>query len=208
VGSLLGVSLFVGFLESVPLSLSMSTLILVYALGVLGLFGLGVWASGKAELDFGQHDDGRIVIDEVLGQLIALAPIVVLIPPIPVHVGTELVARDYFSLFPWVVTGFVLFRLFDMWKPGAVSWAERRFDGGMGVMADDAVAGMYAAFALFLMASFFTSHSLLGPQAFGLASHTFLGPQALSVSEALVVGSGSLVDSGVLSGVIELGVRL
>ena len=45
----------------------------------------------------------------------------------------------------WVVTGFVLFRLLDIWKPGPVAWAERRFRGGMGVMMDDVVAGALGA---------------------------------------------------------------
>ncbi len=58
---------------------------------------------------------------------------------------------SFFSVLVGVVTGFVLFRLFDIWKPGAVRWAERRFDGGSGVMADDLVAGVYAALALIVL---------------------------------------------------------
>jgi phosphatidylglycerophosphatase A len=46
------------------------------------------------------------------------------------------------------VTGFVLFRCFDIWKPGPVRWAERRFEGGAGVMMDDLVAGILAAAVL------------------------------------------------------------
>ncbi len=56
-----------------------------------------------------------------------------------------------FPFFFEVVTGFVLFRLFDVWKPGAVRWAERRFEGGLGVMADDLVAGLYAALCLAIL---------------------------------------------------------
>ena len=41
------------------------------------------------------------------------------------------------------MTGFVLFRVFDIWKPGAIRWAERRFTGGWGVMADDIMAGIH-----------------------------------------------------------------
>jgi phosphatidylglycerophosphatase A len=48
----------------------------------------------------------------------------------------------------WVVTGFVLFRVFDVWKPGPVGWAERRFGGGLGVMMDDVMAGLLAAVLL------------------------------------------------------------
>jgi phosphatidylglycerophosphatase A len=46
------------------------------------------------------------------------------------------------------VTGFVAFRVFDIWKPGPVRWAERRFSGGAGVMLDDVVAGAFAALLL------------------------------------------------------------
>ncbi len=104
----------------------------------LGVSVLGVWASARAERVFGVEDDGRIVIDEVAGQLLALAPLPLLLEP-PV---------DFSSLATGVVTGFVLFRVFDIAKPGAVRWAERRFDGGLGVMADDWVAGLCAAVVL------------------------------------------------------------
>ncbi|MDH3685195.1 MAG: phosphatidylglycerophosphatase A, partial [Myxococcales bacterium] len=55
---------------------------------------------------------------------------------------------------PWVVTGFVLFRVFDIWKPGPVRWAERRFPGGLGVMLDDIVAGVLGAGVLALALTF------------------------------------------------------
>ena len=45
----------------------------------------------------------------------------------------------------WLVTGFVAFRCFDIWKPGPARWAERSFEGGAGVMLDDVVAGLLAA---------------------------------------------------------------
>jgi phosphatidylglycerophosphatase A len=96
------------------------------------LLALGARASSVAEVHFDQHDDGRIVIDEVVGQLIALAPIVVLAParvldPLP------------------LLLGFLSFRLFDIWKPGPVKAAERGFEAGWGVMLDDVVAGLLAA---------------------------------------------------------------
>jgi phosphatidylglycerophosphatase A len=96
------------------------------------LLALGIWAADQAEAAFGRADDGRIVIDEVVGQLLALAPLLAL----PASPRTN---------FPALVTGFVAFRLFDVWKPGPVRWAERRFSGGMGVMLDDVVAGALAA---------------------------------------------------------------
>jgi phosphatidylglycerophosphatase A len=96
------------------------------------LMAVGTWAAGEAEHAFASQDDGRIVIDEIAGQLLALAPLCLLPPP----------SRTNFL---GVVTGFVAFRLFDIAKPGPVRWAERRFEGGLGVMADDVIAGALAA---------------------------------------------------------------
>jgi phosphatidylglycerophosphatase A len=56
---------------------------------------------------------------------------------------------------PWIVAGFVLFRVFDVWKPWPASWADRSVKGGFGTMLDDVIAGVYAAAVLaLLMASF------------------------------------------------------
>jgi phosphatidylglycerophosphatase A len=96
------------------------------------LLALGARASSIAEVHFDQHDDGRIVIDEVLGQLIALLPIVVLAPE-----------RIFDPLL--LLLGFVAFRTFDIWKPSPVKAAERGFEAGWGVMLDDVVAGLLAA---------------------------------------------------------------
>jgi len=105
----------------------------LYLLTLLTLGLLGVWASDRAGRAFGVVDDGRIVIDEVAGQLLALAPLAPLAFPPAV------------SSVALAVTGFVAFRVFDVWKPGPVGWAERRFAGGLGVMLDDLVAGALAA---------------------------------------------------------------
>lgn len=112
----------------------------LYALTTAALFALGVWASDAAEVAFGREDDGRIVIDEVVGQLVALGPLVGLS-------GVLGAGR----LSAWLVTGFVAFRLFDIWKPGPVRLAERRVPGGAGVMLDDAVAGVLAAVVMALL---------------------------------------------------------
>ena len=53
--------------------------------------------------------------------------------------------------------GFLLFRLFDIWKPGPVGWAERRFAGGAGVMLDDVVAGALAALVMTPLALFWST---------------------------------------------------
>ena len=125
-GSALAVGIFV-VVSPMPGSLLL--------LSLLALGALGVWSADVAERVLGRTDDGRIVIDEVLGQLVALAPLWVLVP------GSA-------GSWPWLVTGFVAFRCFDITKPGPVGWAERHFRGGLGVMMDDVVAGGLAALLL------------------------------------------------------------
>ena len=105
------------------------------AVGLVALLasGLGVWSAGEAEELFGRSDDGRIVIDEVAGQLVALWPLALLAPP-----GHALAPLP-------LCIGFLAFRALDVAKPGPVGWAERRFERGAGVMADDLVAGALSA---------------------------------------------------------------
>lgn len=120
----------------------------LYALTVGTIAVLGVWASDRAEAVFGNEDDGRIVIDEVAGQLLTLAPVLVLSGLSVAHeIG---VAVGQFGWWALVVTGFVAFRLLDIWKPGPVRWAEQRFEGGLGVMADDLLAGVLAGIVMTL----------------------------------------------------------
>jgi phosphatidylglycerophosphatase A len=110
-----------------------------YGLSTLALLAVGIPAAGAAERIFGRSDDGRIVIDEVAGQLLALAPLL-LGPPL---------SRS--TLLALLAVGFFAFRLFDIWKPGPVRLLERRVAGGWGVMLDDVAAGALAAAALLLL---------------------------------------------------------
>jgi len=147
-GALVAVFLFGALLHRLGLPL--------YSLAVVVVTVLGVWASNAVEAWFGKPDDGRIVIDEVAGQLIALIP-VVLLHGLPLGVvrvpGLESVVGAGIDVW-WalVVTAFVAFRWFDIRKPGPVAWAEKRFVGGIGVMADDVVAGGLAAVVVTLPA--------------------------------------------------------
>jgi phosphatidylglycerophosphatase A len=102
----------------------------VEAGSILALFAAGVWAGTTAERYFGGIDPGPIVIDEVVGMLITLA----FIP-----VGWSGAAA-----------GFVLFRIFDVIKPYPAGQFER-LHGGLGVMADDAMAAIYANLSLRLV---------------------------------------------------------
>jgi len=99
----------------------------------VSLFAIGVWASNRACRVTGLEDPQLVVIDEVSGQLIALTPLAFL-PSLPIAL---------------VLIGFLLFRLFDIFKPFPIRKLEH-LHGGLGVMADDALAGVYAAVLLWL----------------------------------------------------------
>lgn len=123
-GAALAVLLFVPLAALGPLG---------YAGVVVGVFGAGVAAGGAAERIFGRSDDGRIVIDELVGQWITLLPL--LAAPAPSRA----------QCVGLLGAGFLLFRLFDIWKPGPVRLLERRVSGGLGVMLDDVAAGALGA---------------------------------------------------------------
>jgi phosphatidylglycerophosphatase A len=123
----------VGVLIYLPLS-SLSPFLYIATVAV-ALF-LGIWAADVAEQSSGKKDDGRIVIDEVVGQLITLFPLLLLVESTSLHSPLLL------------LVGFLSFRLFDVWKPGPARWAERNLNGGMGVMFDDVIAGLFAALTL------------------------------------------------------------
>jgi phosphatidylglycerophosphatase A len=90
----------------------------------------------------GAHDPGWIVIDEVVGQWFAL---------LPVAFGAARTGASFFDLWPGVLTAFVFFRLFDIWKPWLVGRADAR-DDATGVMLDDVWAGFFAALVVILFA--------------------------------------------------------
>ncbi|HEX6834620.1 MAG TPA: phosphatidylglycerophosphatase A [Rudaea sp.] len=104
-----------------------------YAIAIAAMFGLGVWACGWFAAALRVEDPGAAVFDEFVGLWIAFAP---------------LVGGDRGIV--WIGAGFILFRIFDIWKPWPVSWADRR-GGGLGIMLDDALAGVYAALILFAL---------------------------------------------------------
>lgn len=108
--------------------------------GVLGvlfaglvIFAVGIWASGAHARSIGRDDPGTSVIDEIAGQLFAM----LLITP-----------AGHPSDWLQIVTAFVLFRFFDIAKPWPISRLER-LHGGVGIMADDAAAGLVSAAILF-----------------------------------------------------------
>ena len=123
------------------------------ALGLFVVLGaIGVWSAAHAATYAGIEDPQFVVIDEVAGQHLAL-----LLPLIPIalpHLTAHMDLSDFtiffaLSLVNWkyLLLGFILFRVFDIWKP----WPIRRLEklpGGWGIMADDWMAGIYAAILL------------------------------------------------------------
>lgn len=96
---------------------------------------IGIWAASRTEKLSGKKDPGKVVVDEVAGQMIALLTV-------------PLLARGSETL--WIVVAFVLFRVFDIIKPYPARRLES-LESGLGIMADDVVAGAYAAVAVAVM---------------------------------------------------------
>lgn len=123
-----------GTLMAIPLYLLLAGLPLpAYLLVVLLVSLVGVWICHRAAQQLGVHDHPGIVWDEFAGYFVTM---------IPAPAG-----------WPWVIAGFVLFRLFDIWKPWPVSWADRKVSGGLGIMLDDLLAGIIAGFILWVLAA-------------------------------------------------------
>ncbi len=134
-----------GSLAALPLALILM-LVGGPTLFVIGILVVAVagWFATKAEMDATLEDDPQhVVIDEVLGQWITL---------LPVSFGAAYAGVSVLALWPGWIAAFLLFRLFDIWKPGPVGWADRREDA-LGVMLDDAIAGAFAAIGVILLAA-------------------------------------------------------
>lgn len=126
-----------GTLVGVPFFLALMWLPLpAYVGAVLLLFAFGCWVCGESARLLGVHDYGGIVFDEIVGFLIAALPLL-LWPP-----------RGAVGSVVALVAVFALFRLFDIWKPWPIRLLDRRVHGGLGIMIDDALAGVFAALAL------------------------------------------------------------
>ncbi|KTD30901.1 phosphatidylglycerophosphatase A [Legionella moravica] len=122
-----------GTLAAVPLYLlMMNTHWGIYLALTILAFILGVWVSDKVSRDLGLHDYKGIVWDEVVGYLLTmfLAPKGVL----------------------WMILGFILFRLFDIWKPQPVRYIDQKVHGGLGIMLDDVGAAVPAWLIMQLLA--------------------------------------------------------
>lgn len=96
----------------------------VHAIVLLCVVGVGLWATTIACRFYEREDPPQVVVDEAAGFLMTM---------LAIPVG-----------WPWLLAGFGLFRLFDIWKPWPINWLDRELPGTWGVMADDLAAGAYA----------------------------------------------------------------
>ncbi|EEB85529.1 phosphatidylglycerophosphatase A family protein [Roseobacter sp. GAI101] len=117
--------------------------------GVVIAFAAGWWATAQMTAGSTDHDPSEIVIDEVAGQWIAL---------LPLSYAAWTMGLNILEMWPGWIAAFALFRLFDIWKPLLVGWADRRGDA-LGVMLDDVIAGLFALLGVIAMAGLY--HGLL-----------------------------------------------
>jgi phosphatidylglycerophosphatase A len=147
--------LFVGHLRPAPGTWgSLAALPLAFALmslggpgalvaGTVAVAAVGLWATGAEVARTGVSDPAEIVIDEVAGMWLALWP---------VAFGARMAGVEPAALWPGWIAAFILFRLFDILKPGPVGWADR-MGTPLGVMLDDLIAGGFAALGVVAIAA-------------------------------------------------------
>lgn len=121
-----------GTLVAIPIFLWLSQFgTLNYVVIVSVMLLSGIWMCGYTSQALGVHDHKAIVWDEVVGYLITM----LMVPPTLIT----------------ICAGFVLFRLFDIWKPWPINLLDKNVHGGLGIMLDDVVAGLFALIILQLV---------------------------------------------------------
>ena len=126
-----------GTLAAIPLFVAFSFLPMAAYLALTLLVTVaGFWICGRSSELLGVHDHRGIVWDEIAGYLITM-------------IGAPLA-------WPWVLAGFVLFRIFDVFKPWPANWADRQLHGGVGIVMDDVFAGIYALIVMQLALHYFS----------------------------------------------------
>ncbi|TBR37568.1 phosphatidylglycerophosphatase A [Marinomonas agarivorans] len=124
-----------GTIAAIPLYLLMQELNAYWYFSLIVItFLLGVYLCGKTAKDLGVHDHSGIVWDEFVGYWVTMW-----LAPTGWH---------------YILIGFILFRLFDIWKPWPISWVDKKVHGGLGIMLDDVLAGIFA-FAVLQGVSYF-----------------------------------------------------
>ncbi len=121
-----------GTLIAMPIYLVLTSFsTIIYVLTVAFMFCIGCWASKQTADALGVHDHPGIVIDEIVGYLATM-----LFVPVTWY---------------WMIFGFLLFRLFDIWKPWPIKKVDRQLHGGVGIMLDDLLAAIYSLLSLHIV---------------------------------------------------------
>ncbi len=134
-----------GTLVAVPLVVALDWVLpslMAQLLVLLLLVVVGVVTCEVTSRHLQVHDHSGIVIDEIAGYLVTMICF-------PAH---------WF----YYLVGFIFFRIFDIWKPFPIGWCDRRVSGGIGIMVDDLLAGVYAAIGLFIVVQSGWFSSLMG----------------------------------------------
>jgi phosphatidylglycerophosphatase A len=114
-----------GTMAAIPIYLLLSSLPLwLYGAILLFLIIFAIYACGVTAKDLGAHDYPGIVLDEVVGFLLTMIAM----------------PKTWLA----IATGFVLFRIFDIWKPWPIGWVNKRVNGGFGIVLDDLLAAIFA----------------------------------------------------------------
>ena len=113
--------------------------------GAVVAFAMGWWATSAMTKGTQEHDPSEIVVDELVGQWIAIFPL---------SWAAWTMELNILALWPGWIAAFALFRLFDIWKPGPVGWADKR-DDALGVILDDVIAGVLAALGVVVLAALY-----------------------------------------------------
>ncbi len=133
----------IGTLAAIPLYWGLSQFRWSIYIGVTIIaFIVGVCLCDKVSRDLGKHDYKGIVWDEIVGYWLTMLMI-------PKGLG-------------WTIAGFVLFRLFDIWKPEPIRWVDKRVQGGLGIMLDDVLAAIPAWIILQLIYTYIYGYTTLG----------------------------------------------
>ena len=121
-----------GTLAAIPIYLLLAPLSTPYYLLIVIIMSLaGIYICGKAAKDSGVHDHGAIVWDEIVGYLITMF----MMP----------------TTWQSIVVGFILFRVFDIFKPWPISFVDKNLHGGLGIMVDDVLAGLAALACMYFI---------------------------------------------------------
>jgi phosphatidylglycerophosphatase A len=121
-----------GTLAAIPLYLLLApSSVSIYLVSVIVMSIAGIYICGQAAKDAGVHDHGAIVWDEIVGFLITMF----------------MIPLSWKS----VIVGFILFRIFDIFKPWPISFIDKNVHGGLGIMLDDIIAGLAALACMHLI---------------------------------------------------------